>query len=629
MPGVVHYEVIQRVAMLTIDNPPVNALGDDVWEAIDAAVARAGSDAEVDAIVLKGAGSTFVAGADIHMFRKLTTPELAMERSHGMHAMLRRLEDSAKPLVAAIHGHALGGGLELALACHYRVATADASVGQPEVLLGIIPGAGGTQRLPRLCGADLALRMCTDGKPLAAPKAREAGILDAIAGSDLAQDARAFALARAAARETRRTRDIPIPPPASAAGIDSCRAMRQTIDDVPGNAAARAAVDAVEAAFTLPFDDGSIRERELFAARVVSVESKALRHLFFAEREAARIPGGLPPETPVIDVRRAAVVGAGTMGGGIAMAYAAAGIPVLLKDVDEPAIERGMAAIRRNYESGVARGRLTPDAAARLLALITPTTSYGGFETVDVVVEAVFEHMDLKKRTFAELASVTRPECVLASNTSTLDIDEFARASGRPGTGRRASLLQSGERDEARRGRPGEADVAVGAGDIRASGQAAWEGPCRRRQLLRIRGQPDAVLLPSRSAPAARGRGQRRADRRRDDCVRDAGRSLRDAGHCRHRRGRADPTVRRQSWQAARGRTAVGNSGSAVRDGPVRPEDLGGMVSLRAGQPARHHRSAHSRPRPAGGSEARHHAPSRSTTTKCWHGSRRRWPTRG
>ena len=432
MPGVVHYEVIQRVAMLTIDNPPVNALGDGVWEAIDAAVSRAGSDEDVDAIVLKGAGRTFVAGADIHIFDALTTPERCMERSQGTHAMLRRLEDSPKPLVAAIHGHALGGGLELALACHYRVATPDAVLGQPEVNLGIIPGAGGTQRLPRLCSPALALRMCSGGDSIGAAAALDAGILDLLANGDLSREACAFALARAAAAETRRTRDIAIPAAASAAGIDACSAMRTSIGDAEGKAAARAVVDAIEAALTQPFDDGSIRERELFAGRVVSVESRALRHMFFAEREAAKIPGAPQADTAVVDIHRAAVVGAGTMGGGIAMAYAAAGIPVLLKDVDDAALERGMDTIRRNYESAVARGRLTPEAAGRLLSLITGTTSYDGFTAVDIVVEAVFEHMDLKKRTFAELASVTRPDCVLASNTSTLDIDEFARASGRP-----------------------------------------------------------------------------------------------------------------------------------------------------------------------------------------------------
>ena len=432
MPGVVHYEVIQRVAVLTIDNPPVNALGDGVWEAIDAAVARAGSDPGVDAIVLKGAGRTFVAGADIHIFSKLETPEQSMERSRGTHAMLRRLEDSAKPLVAAIHGHALGGGMELALACHYRVATDDAILGQPEVNLGIIPGAGGTQRLPRLCGPELALRMCTDGDSISTAVAREAGILDTVVTGDLTREASAFALARSAAHETRRTRDLEIPPPAKAAGVDACRTLRAAIANTPGKAAARAVVDGVEAALTLSFDDGSIRERELFAERVVSVESKALRHMFFAERDASKISGSSSADTPVADIRRAAVVGAGTMGGGIAMAYAAAGIPVLLKDVDQLSIERGMTTIRRNYESAVARGRLTTDAVNQLLSLITPTTSYDGFSTVDIAVEAVYEQMDLKQRTFAELASVTRPECLLASNTSTLDIDEFARASGRP-----------------------------------------------------------------------------------------------------------------------------------------------------------------------------------------------------
>src|SRR5689334_18458718 len=234
MPGVVHYEVIQRVAVLTIDNPPVNALSDGVWEAIDAAVARAGSDPGVDAILLKGAGRTFVAGADIHIFSKLKTPEQSMERSHGMHAMLRRLEDSAKPLVAAIHGHALGGGMELALACHYRVATPDTILGQPEVNLGIIPGAGGTQRLPRLCDPEFALRMCTDGGPIGAAAALEAGILDAIVSGDLTREACAFALARSAAHETRRSRDIAIPASSKSAGLEACRTLRSALEHAPG-----------------------------------------------------------------------------------------------------------------------------------------------------------------------------------------------------------------------------------------------------------------------------------------------------------------------------------------------------------------------------------------------------------
>jgi 3-hydroxyacyl-CoA dehydrogenase len=429
MSELVHYDVEDRVAVLTIDNPPVNALGPGVWEAIDEAVARASADPGVDALVLIGAGATFIAGADINVFKVLKTPADSMERSAGTHGLLVRWEDAPKPLVAAIHGNALGGGLEVAMACHYRVAARDAKVGQPEVNLGIIPGAGGTQRLPRLAGAALALEMCIEGKPVTAAKAKAAGIVDEVVDADLRAGAISFAKARAAAGERRKTREIAFPPEAKAAGLAACEKARAGLK--AGFAAPGAVVDAVEAALTLPFEQGSVRERELFAACVVSTESKALRHLFFAEREAARVPD-VTKETPALDVKRAAVIGAGTMGGGIAMSYASAGIPVLLKEVDQAALDRGLATIRRNYESAVAKGRLTPEALEKTMALITPTTSYDGFDAVDVVVEAVFENMDLKRQTFADLGRVTRPDCVLASNTSTLDIDEFAQASGRP-----------------------------------------------------------------------------------------------------------------------------------------------------------------------------------------------------
>jgi 3-hydroxyacyl-CoA dehydrogenase len=432
MPEFVRYEIDDRVAVLTIDNPPVNALGQGVWEAVDAAVARAVADPAADAMVLIGAGRTFVAGADINIFKTLRTREQSLERSARTHALLRRLEDAAKPLVAAIHGNAFGGGLELAMACHYRVATGDARVGQPEVLLGIIPGAGGTQRLPRLCGAALALAMCTDGKPVAATKARAAGIIDEIVDGDLRRGAIAFARARAAAGDRRRTREIQISPEQAKQGLDACERTRAGLSKVARGATSPfVAVTAIEACLTLGFDDGSVRERELFADCVVSTESKALRHLFFAEREAAKVPD-VPRDTPTMEIRRAAIVGAGTMGGGIAMSYVNAGIPVLLKEVDQAALERGLATIRKNYQSSVAKGRLTADEVERTMGLITPTTSFDGFGDVDIVVEAVFENMDLKKATFADLGRVTRPDCLLASNTSTLDIDEFARASGRP-----------------------------------------------------------------------------------------------------------------------------------------------------------------------------------------------------
>jgi 3-hydroxyacyl-CoA dehydrogenase len=433
MGDLVQYTVTDRVALITIDNPPVNALSPAVWDGIDVAVARAVADRNADAIVLIGAGTTFIAGADIKVFDTLKTGADSMARSANTHALLRRVEDASKPVVAAIHGNALGGGLEVAQACHFRIATADAKVGQPEVLLGIIPGAGGTQRLPRLCGAQLALEMCTDGKPVTAPRAKTAGILDEIVDGDLRSAAISFARSKAQARQIRKTRDIALSAEQIENGIEACQAMRQTLaKTAKGARAPLAAVDAIEEGLRLGFADGSIREREIFAQSVVSTESKALRHMFFAEREVAKVPD-VPKETPARDIRRAAVVGAGTMGGGITMTYANAGIPVLLKDVDDAALQRGLATIRRNYDITMSKGKMTADQVEKTLALITPTTSYDGFDQVDIVVEAVFEDMDLKKQTFAELGSVTRPDCILASNSSTLDIDEFARASGRPG----------------------------------------------------------------------------------------------------------------------------------------------------------------------------------------------------
>jgi len=432
MSSPVRYDVVDQVAVLTIDNPPVNALGPAVWEALDEAVRRAAHDPTARAVVLVGAGSTFVAGADIRVFETLATREQSLERSAKTHAMLARFENCPKPLVAAIHGNALGGGNEVAMACHYRVAVADAKIGQPEVLLGIIPGAGGTQRLPRLAGLPLALEMCTGGKPISAATALAHGVIDRVIEGDLVSGAAAFARERAAAGDLRKTRDLSDQVADVAAGLAICNQVRTTLSGTAkGVSAPYAAVDAIEAGVRDGFDAGSVRERELFADCVVSTESKALRHVFFAEREAAKVPDA-PRDTPTRTIARAAVVGAGTMGGGIAMTYANAGIPVLLKEVDQAALDRGLATIRRNYESSVSKGRMTRDTLERTMRLMTPTITYDGFEAVDIVVEAVFENMDLKRTTFADLGRVTRPDCILASNSSTLDIDEFGRASGRP-----------------------------------------------------------------------------------------------------------------------------------------------------------------------------------------------------
>ncbi|MGH9144321.1 MAG: 3-hydroxyacyl-CoA dehydrogenase NAD-binding domain-containing protein, partial [Vicinamibacterales bacterium] len=335
---------------------------------------------------------------------------------------------------------ALGGGLEVAQACHFRVAVKEARVGQPEVLLGIIPGAGGTQRLPRLAGAKMALEMCTGGKPVPAPAALAAGIIDHIVperdgasrAEELLSGAIAFATGKAQTGEIRKVREIVIGPDGVTAGLEACAAMRTALKKTArGMRAPYAVVDAIEAGLQLPFAQGSIRERELFAACVTSTESRALRHLFFAERDVAKVPD-VPKDTPVVDIKRAAVVGAGTMGGGIAMNYANAGIPVLLKEVDQAALDRGIATIRRNYDVTMSKGKMTAEQVENTMALITPTTSYDGFDQVDIVTEAVFENMELKKATFTELGKVTRPDCILASNSSTLDIDQFASASGRP-----------------------------------------------------------------------------------------------------------------------------------------------------------------------------------------------------
>ena len=428
----IRYYVRDRIAILTVDNPPVNAMGPGVLEGIEDAVARADADASVDAMVLIGAGSTFVAGTDIKIFGTITTRAQSLARSEATHARLMRIEDAAKPLVAAIHGNALGGGLELAMSCHYRVMAPDAMVGQPEVMLGIIPGAGGTQRLSRLCGAAMALEMCTAGKPVPAGRALAAGLVDQVATGSLLEEALALAAAKTAAGDGRKSRTLSAKIANREAGLAACAAMRQSlVRTAKGVKAPFRAVEAIEAALVLDFDAASARERELFADCVTSTECRALVHMFFADREAAKVPD-VPKDTPAKPIARAAVIGAGTMGGGIAMAYANAGIPVILKDVDDAAVQRGMTTIRKNYESTMAKGRMTPEAFERAMALITPTTTYDGFDHADIVVEAIFESMDLKKSTFSDLGRVTKPACILASNTSTLDIDEFAEVSGRP-----------------------------------------------------------------------------------------------------------------------------------------------------------------------------------------------------
>jgi 3-hydroxyacyl-CoA dehydrogenase len=417
------------VGILTVNNPPVNALSPGVPEGIVAAVEALGKDAGIRAIVLIGGGRTFIAGADIKEFGKITSGQKRPDI--GLQTLLLALEDCPKPVVAAIHGTAFGGGLETAMACHYRVGVATAQVGQPEVKLGLIPGAGGTQRLPRLAGVAKAAEMCAGGEPVKAADALQAGILDRVVDGDLLQGAVAFAR-EVADRPPRRTRDLTDKIGDRAAALQALQTVRDAVRKrARGLMAPLKALDAIEAAVTLPFAEGCRREAELFRECLFSDQSKGLIHVFFGERAVAKVPG-LPKDVTPLPIRRAAVVGAGTMGGGITMAYANAGIPVLLKEVDQAALDRGLATIRKNYAGSVQKGRLSQQQMDQRLTLIQPTLTFDGFKDADIVVEAVFEGMELKKQVFAELDRVTRPDAVLASNTSTLDIDAIASATSRP-----------------------------------------------------------------------------------------------------------------------------------------------------------------------------------------------------
>jgi 3-hydroxyacyl-CoA dehydrogenase len=416
------------IAVITINNPPVNALSPGVPEGISEALDQIAQDDAIKAAVLIGGGRTFIAGADIKEFGKMTSGK---PRGAGLLPFLLKIEDNKKPVIVAIHGTAFGGGLEVAMACHYRVAVPNAQVGQPEVKLGIIPGAAGTQRLPRLAGVAKALEMCTTGNPIKAAEALQFGIIDRIIEGDLLPGAITFARDVAAKPVPKtRERNEKLGSPADNAAVFS--AARETVAKKQrGLLAPVAAITAIEAATTLPFAEGCQVEQKLFIECLFSDQSKALIHVFFSEREVSKIPD-VPKETPLIAIKSAAVVGAGTMGGGIAMVLANAGIPVLLKDVDQAALDRGLATIQSNYANSVKRGRFTPQDAEERFKRITPTLSYDDFAKAALVIEAVFEGMALKKEVFKELDRVCKPGAILASNTSTLNIDEIASATSRP-----------------------------------------------------------------------------------------------------------------------------------------------------------------------------------------------------
>lgn len=416
------------IAVLTINNPPVNALSTAVRAGLIEALSHADADAAVSGIVLIGADRTFVAGADIREFGKPL-------QSPGFPEVLAAVERSRKPVVAALHGNALGGGLELALSAHFRIGLPTLRLGLPEVNLGLLPGAGGTQRLPRLIGAEKALEMILSGKPIGAREALALGVLDQVVeGSsqeDLCRAAVGFVQAvisdaRPLPIASRRQDRVANTDPALFAELRGKNAARWR-----GLAAQWKIIDCVEAACTMSFEDGSALERKLFLELRDSPQSKALRYVFFAEREAAKIPG-LPETLQPKPVRSAAVIGAGTMGGGIAMCFANAGIPVKQLEVNAEALARGRAIVEKNYAVSVERGSMSADRAATALALIGGATDYSEIADCDLVVEAVFEEMEIKQEVFRKLDAAMKPSAVLASNTSTLDIDRIALATTRP-----------------------------------------------------------------------------------------------------------------------------------------------------------------------------------------------------
>ena len=418
------YQAHGDIAVITLDNPPVNGLGHATRSGIVDGVQRALDDAAIRAIVLVGSGKGFSGGADI---REFNTPKALQEPS--LHTVIRVVEGADKPVVAAIQGLAMGGGLELALGCHYRVATPGAQIALPEVKLGILPGAGGTQRLPRVVPLEQALNMILSGTPVMSEKLAGTKLFDQMIDGDLLAGAIAFATRIADQRPLPKVRDIRIEYKNADGYLQFARNTVRTV--AAHYPAPQKCVEAVAAAVSKKFDDGLKFERDCFLELVQTPESKALRHAFFGERAASKIPD-VPADTPLREIRSAAVIGAGTMGGGIAMNFANAGIPVKMLEVKQEALDKGIATIRKNYENTMKKGKLTQEQLDKRMSLISGTLNYEDLGLADIVIEAVFEDLAVKEAVFRKLDDVMKPGAILASNTSTLDVDKIAAFTSRP-----------------------------------------------------------------------------------------------------------------------------------------------------------------------------------------------------
>ncbi|MAO55809.1 MAG: 3-hydroxyacyl-CoA dehydrogenase [Rhodospirillaceae bacterium] len=418
----VSMDIRDGIAVITMDSPPVNALGHAVRAGLMGALEQAEGDQGVNAVVIRGGGRCFSGGADIREFGQPPAAPTLRE-------LCARIEDFPKIVVAALHSTAFGGGLEVPLSCHYRVADATAQVALPEVKLGIVPGSGGTQRLPRIIGAKRALKVILSGDPFAADAAHDLGIVDEIISGDLTDGAVAYAKKLVAdGAGLRKVRDLSV----ADADPEVFAEMRKTWERRSrGLLAPLACIDCVEIAATKPFDEGMAAERDIFVKCRDSEQSKAQRHLFFAEREAAKVKD-VPKDTQKRPINNAAIVGCGTMGGGIAMCFANAGIPVTVLETSDEALKAGMAKVEKNYAATVSKGRLSQDTMDTRMGLISGVTEYADIGSADIVVEAVFEEMDLKKDIFGKLDAVMKPGAILATNTSTLDVDEIASSTKRP-----------------------------------------------------------------------------------------------------------------------------------------------------------------------------------------------------
>ena len=418
------YQVQGAVAVITLDNPPVNSLSHATRASLIDGMTKALADDAVKAIVLIGAAKGFCAGAEIKEFN---SPAATAEPS--LATVIDVIENAAKPVVATIHGVAMGGGLELALGCHYRVVSAGAQIALPEVKLGILPGAGGTQRLPRVVGVELALNMIVSGTPIPSEKLAKTKLFDRMIAGDLLQGALAFAAEIAGKKPLPKVRDIKIDYPNHEAFFQfACNTVGAVAKNYP---APLKCVEAVAAAVTKKFDDGIAFEHTLFMELVQTPESKALRHAFFGERAASKI-SDVPEDTATRPIKSAAVIGAGTMGGGIAMNFANAGIPVKVLELKQEALDKGLATVRKNYENTMKKGKLTQEKFDQRVGFVTGTTSYDDIKDADIVVEAVFEEMGVKEQVFKKLDDVMKKGAILATNTSTLDVDKIAAFTKRP-----------------------------------------------------------------------------------------------------------------------------------------------------------------------------------------------------